>query len=64
MLDFALLQVKIDALGRVVEIYTYTTVILVLVFISCLVVNKFSYRQMFYDSFILQHASVQIVHLQ
>ena len=32
MLDFAIFQVKIDALGRVVEIYTYTTVILVLVF--------------------------------
>ena len=32
MLDFALSQVKIDALGRVVEIYTYTTLIPVLVF--------------------------------
>ena len=32
MLDFALFQVKVHALGRVVEIYTYTTLILVLVF--------------------------------
>ena len=42
------------------EIYTYMPIILVLVFISCLVVNKFSYRQMLYDFFILQHVSVHL----